>query len=455
MKRFFGSWIGVWICLGVGAASAQGIPERVDRLVEPLISGHVLVGAVVGVLREDQRHVIGYGETAIGSGQKPDGRTLYEIGSITKTFTAALLADEILRGTMGLQDPVQKHVPASIHIPTFGAQIITLEHLATHTSGLPRMPDNFAPADPMNPYADYTLKQMGDFLTAHQLRRAPGTYEYSNLGMGLLGHVVSWNTKQSYEQLLKDRIAAPLKMKDTGIALDEAMQKRMAAPYARSLKPHALWDLNVLAGAGAIRSTVDDMLLYAAAQYAPDDTPCHRALRLTHAVRHRTDDGLGIGLAWIHARDGVTMLHNGQTGGYASFLAVIPKLRMAVVVLSNTSTEQVSVLGEKLIQAVVGQNPEPQVARQAVDVAPEILASYAGAYAIVPTFVLTVTHEGDALMVQATGQPKLRVFAESETKFFYREVNAQITFVRDDAGRVTQLILHQDGRDMPAKRTPK
>src|SRR5262249_17975702 len=181
-----------------------------------------------------------------------------------------------------------------------------------------------APTDVFNPYADYTVAQMYAFLNGHKLRRPPGEYEYSNYGMGLLGHVLARHAGTTYEQLLIERIGAPLGMRDTRITLDERRRRRFAAPYNAALQPAKNWDLPTLPGAGAIRSTCHDLLKFIQANLASDEQPLTQALRLAHRTRHTKADGLAIGLGWHIARDGVTRWHNGMTGGYHGWLAVVP-----------------------------------------------------------------------------------------------------------------------------------
>ena len=135
-------------------------------------------------------------------------------------FTGVLLADMVQQGHVQLDDPVQQYLPASVQVPIVNGMAITLARLATHTSGLPSLPDNFTPTDVANPFADYTVVQMYAFLQGHMLRRPPGQYEYSNYAMGLLGHVLARHVGTTYEHLLIERIGRPLRMHDTRITLD-------------------------------------------------------------------------------------------------------------------------------------------------------------------------------------------------------------------------------------------
>ncbi len=429
--------------------------DQIERLVKPLVDGGAIVGGVIGVIDGDQREVHGYGEVARGDGRTPDGATIYEIGSATKAITGTLLADMVDRGLVKLDQPIAELLPAGVVPPAFAPdQPITLEHLAAHTSGLPRLPDNMAPKDPTNPYADYTADLMCAFLNKHKLRRAPGTYEYSNYGAGLLGALLARRADQSYEELVIERIATPLKMDDTRIKLSPEQTARLAPPHDGALTPNANWDLDALAGAGALRSTADDMLKLLAAAIDEGDSQVSRALRLAGEHRHGKPGEIGVGLGWHLARDGLTRWHNGQTGGYSSFVGYIPERRLAVVVLCNTATDLTTELGEKVLQSVAGMKVDPPGIRQPVAVDPAVLQRYVGKYELAPFFAITVTLEDGQLMAQATGQDKYPVFAESDTKFFYKIVDAQLTFEVDADGKAAKLILHQNGADVPGTRAP-
>lgn len=439
-------------------ANAADLKEQIDSLAKPLIADGTAVGFVVGVIQDGKTRFLSYGETAKGSRTAPDPNTVYEIGSVTKVFTATLLADMVERGLVKLDDPVQQYLPADVKMPMADGKPIRLVDLATQSSGLPRMPDNFAPADAGNPYADYGERQLFAFLNGHKLRRPPGTYKYSNLGMGVLGVALARRAGCTYEQLLSDRITRPLGLADTKITLDDRLRRRLAPPYNAALEPDKNFDFQALAGAGAVRSTARDLLKFAQANLA-NDGPLHNAFRLTQRKQCDTIGGPAMGLAWHFARDGITRVHTGMTGGYDTWLAIVPSHGIGVVVLSNTASTRIFEFGELVTRAAFGldvkplppREPVPEHKTVAVDVA--TLARYVGVYPLFAGFDLTVSLDKDQLMVQGTGQPKLPVFAESATKFFYKAVEAQITFVLDKDGKVEKLVLHQNGADLEGKRT--
>src|SRR5580658_1952499 len=199
--------------------------QRVDEF-------HQSVGIVVGTIGPDGRKVVSYGALEKGDPRVLNGDTVFEIGSVTKVSTSPLLSDMVQRGQVALTDPVAKYLPAGVRMPQRNGKQITLQDLATHTSGLPRMPANLKPKDSANPYADYSVAQLYEFLSSYELPRDIGSqYEYSNLGGGLLGHVLTLRAGMDYDALVRARIAVPLDMKSTSIALSPEMKARMAAGH--------------------------------------------------------------------------------------------------------------------------------------------------------------------------------------------------------------------------------
>ncbi len=432
-----------------GLVLADDLEKKIDRLAQPYVSHGIVVGLVVGVYDGESKRVFGYGHVKLGGTTVPDGNTVYEIGSITKVFTGILLASMVQSGDVRLDQPVSELVPNAV-VPKRGDRIITLEHLSTHTSALPRMPSNFRAKDPFNPYADYTVEQMYAFLRLCTLSRDPGEqHAYSNLGAGFLGHALSLKADKSYEALMIERIAGPLKMSSTRIEFTPEMRKQLAPGYTAALTPQPNWDLPALAGAGAIRSTANDMLTFLVANLSGGETPLAKAMAMAHQVHFR-GKGARRGLGW-RIKDELRS-HNGQTGGYHGFAGLHFSKKRAVVVLTNAGTGYVDQLAMNVVNLLLGKPVKARKWEKTVKVDAKILDSYAGDYQLTPQFVLTVIHEDGRLMVQATNQPKLPVFPESETKFFYRAVKARIVFQKDGDGKVTGLVLHQGGAEMPAKK---
>jgi CubicO group peptidase (beta-lactamase class C family) len=317
---------------------ADLIPDSIMDVVRERVDQDLNIGIVVGIVNPCGREFFSYGKTAKSEGQDVDEDTVFEIGSIGKVFTALLLADMVEYGEVSFDDPIVRYLPPSINMPTFNDQSITLIDLATHTSGLDIIPENLAPADELNPYADYTVEQLYEALSSTSLDHEAGTqYEYSNLGMGLLGHILSLQSGLDYEELVINRITDELGMSDTRIALIPEMQKRLAQGY-REGEPIPLWDIPTLAGAGALRSTARDMLTFLAANMGLSESPLYAAMQVTHEPRFPVGSSMHVGLAWHMSKRGEIQIieHHGATGGYWAFVGFSEDTKTGVVVLTNS-----------------------------------------------------------------------------------------------------------------------
>jgi len=431
------------------AAVKQILQQRIDERKKG-------VAIVVGLVDEGGSKVVSYGKMGVDDPRPVDGDTVFEIGSISKVFTAILLADMVERGEVGLNDPISKYLPKSVKTPTRNGKEITLFDLATQSSGLPRMPSNFKPKDASNPFADYSVDQMYEFLSGYTLTRdISEKYEYSNFGMGLLGHILALKAGTDYETLVLTRICRPLKMDSTAVKLSPALRARLAVGHNEALKPVKNWDIPTLAGAGALRSTTNDMLKFVAANLGLVKTRLLPAMQVSHLDRKNTGSpDLDIGLAWhIFKRYGTEITwHNGGTGGYRTFIGFDQKRRAGVVVLTNTGNGADDIGFHLLESKYELAKFEPPKARTAISLDPKISAAYVGEYELGPGFIISVSQQDDRFFAQATGQPKFELFPESETEFFLKVTDAQVTFVKDDKGVVTKLILHQGGANQDAKK---
>ena len=423
---------------------AADIAEIRSIMANRVESGRA-VGIVTGVIDEKGRQVIASGKVSIDGTQAPDGDTIYEIGSVTKVFTSLILADMIEKGEVKADDPVSKFLPATVKVPSRNGRQITLLDLSMQVSGLPRLPDNLKPADPGNPYVDYDAAKLYDFLSRYTLTRDPGEkYEYSNLAVGLLGHALALRAGMPYEELLRRRIFDPLGMSSTSLTLSEAQKKRLAPGYDASLKPARNWDFGVLAGCGAVRSSVNDMLKFVAANLELTDTPLKSAMRRMRSLKRETGmPNVEIGMAWhvFTKFDSQIWWHNGGTYGYRSFVGFNPAKKEGVVVLCNTFLDNDD-LGKHILES---RYPVSTFHKE-VQVDAAVLETYAGEYELGPTFKIAVTREGARLFIQATGQPRFEIFAQSDSEFFLKVVDARITFLKDG------LVLHQGGVDQQAKK---
>jgi D-alanyl-D-alanine-carboxypeptidase/D-alanyl-D-alanine-endopeptidase len=324
------------------AAAADGTrTAQITAAIKSRVEAKKAVGMVVATIEPDASFSVAtYGDA--GPGARPlDADSVFEIGSITKVFTAILLADMADRGEVKLDDPVAAHLPAPIRIPERNGRKITLLDLSTQSSGLPRMPDNFRPANPLNPYADYTAEQMFEFLGRHQLTRDVGAaFEYSNLGVGLLGQALSRRAGKSYEALVQERILKPLHMDHSGIELTPWMREHLAKGHNAGGAVTSNWDIPAFAGAGALRSTMNDMLKFARANLDPPKGRLQRVMQQTHAIQRSTGrDDMSVGMNWLIRRvNGREVVwHNGGTGGYRSWIGFDKTRSIAAIVLTNSA----------------------------------------------------------------------------------------------------------------------
>jgi D-alanyl-D-alanine-carboxypeptidase/D-alanyl-D-alanine-endopeptidase len=424
---------------------------EIRALLQDRLDPKADIGLVAAVISPEGVRIVTAGIAGAKGAPPLNGDTVFEIGSVTKVFTAAILSDMVERGEVALDDPLGKYLPADMRVPERNGKTITLIDLVTHTSGLPTLPSNLVMTDPANPYVHYTVPQLYAFLSEYQLTRDIGRrFEYSNLGAGLLGHALALKSGIGYEELVRRRILQPLDMKDTAISLSASMQARLAVGHDGEGNAVPNWDLPTLAGAGALRSTANDMVKFLQANLA-DSGPLSAALQRSHGKqRNAGNPDTDIGLGWLITKTpaGEIFWHNGQTGGYHSFIGMDSKNKAGVVILHNSNAD-IDDIGFYLLDSRL---PRPAKRRVEIPIKPEALDLYPGEYQLAPNFMLTVTREEDKLFVQATGQSRFQVYPSSETEFFYKVVDAQITFLKDSTGRATVLVLHQGGRDMECAR---
>lgn len=317
------------------------LDRKIDSIFQKFLFKSKIVGLSAGIMKNGEFFYYNYGEVKKGGHQLPDSLSIYEIGSITKTFTGLLLAKAVFDKKIKLSDPVNKYLPDNIPLLKYNNDTIKILDLANHTSGLPRLPLNMLFSDINNPYKNYTNAKLFSFLKQVKIQHKPGTvYEYSNLGVGLLGVILEGVCKMSYEKMIKQFICSKAGMKYTTQSMDERSKAFFVQGYNQELEPHSQWDFKALSGAGCIRSNTHDMLLYAKMQSAINlnERYLMSILELSHKSTF-TNGSQTIALNWFIQNwgNGNVLFHSGQTGGYASFLAVHPETKNAVVILSNTA----------------------------------------------------------------------------------------------------------------------
>jgi CubicO group peptidase (beta-lactamase class C family) len=322
-------------------------PAEIQHSLDAYTSTIHHAGVIAGVVQNGAVSVYRSGD--FGPGQPPlDDRTMFQIGSLTKTFTATLLASMVVDGQVKLDAPVQSVAPSGVTIPSYHGQQITFANLAEHNSGLPRLPSNL-PADASNPYASYTPALFAQFLSGYALTRAPGErYEYSNAGGGLLGDALAWSAGRPYDQLLQSRVLQSLDLRDTTLSLSPEQSARLAPGLTQSGAPSPPWAFGELAAAGGLYSDMHDMLAYLQANLAAPSGPLGPAMAMAQTPRAVDDSPHGetkTGLIWIvNVANGNTFM-NGETGGYHAFMLLNRDANTGIVVLANVADMNIDTLG--------------------------------------------------------------------------------------------------------------
>jgi D-alanyl-D-alanine-carboxypeptidase/D-alanyl-D-alanine-endopeptidase len=439
-------------------AHAQQMPgdAEIRGILRTRVDSGLARGIVVGVLQDGHRHFYAYGTA--GPGRAPlDEHTIFEIGSISKTFSGVLLADAVVRGEARIDEPVAALLPSGMVVPSRHGREITLEELATHTSGLPRLPDNMTPASPQDPYADYDARHLYAFLSVYKLPRDPGqSVEYSNLGGGLLGYALTLRARApDWGTLVAQRIAAPLGMHETYVSVPADARARLSIGNDAALDSVPAWHFDVLAGAGALRSTASDMLTWLEAQLDTVNGPLARAVAMARIPRTPENASARIALGWIVGGSTTHPIwwHNGGTGGFRSFAAFDPQRHAAIIVLSNSS-QTVDDIGAHLFNPAVPVVMPARPPKNTVTLTSAALDRVVGAYPLTPAMVLAITREGDSLYVQATGQPKLRLVALADNHFIALAANAELVFDISEPGVAKHVTLRQNGAMATAPRLP-
>jgi serine-type D-Ala-D-Ala carboxypeptidase/endopeptidase len=414
------------------------------------------VGVVVGVIDDTGPRIVAHGARSAADPTPLDGATAFEIGSISKVFTALLLTDMAERGEVGLDDEVATLLPSGVRMAEHGRPI-RLRDLATHRSGLPRWPGDMAPAlgaaaDWSNPYAGYRVAQLHAFLSLCRPAREPGAaHVYSNLGVGLLGHLLARRAGRDYESLLRERITGVLGLARTGVAVPA-----QAMPHDPRLRPVAPWEMPTFAGAGALRSTADDMLAFLAAQAGLTETPLRAAMAAQRTPRTPSDAGYLQALGWridVELEDGEIVWHGGATGGSRAFALFEPERRAGVVMLTNCAITGNDDLPFHILSGRPLKPPAPM--RATITLPSEVLDRHLGLYRLAPGLDLLVSREGARVFAQMTGQWRLEILAQSETRFFWVDAAAEVDFAPAEDGRSGGLVLRQNGREYPAARVAR
>ncbi len=419
--------------------------------IQPLIDSELVSGLVVGLYDAGKLEIYGFG--AGPGGKLPTGRTLYEIGSVTKVYTALLLADAVQRREVTLEMPVAELLPPGVTAPTRDGKVMTLHNLALHNAGMPRLPPAIeARATAPNPYATYGENELYADLVRTQLDSTPGEkVSYSNYGYGLLGHLLG-RKLGGYREAIASRILQPLKMRDTSFSVAPQDISRRAHGTNEELVRVPPWTFMALSGAGALISSARDQLTLIDAELdaaAGGKQSMRRAMSFTQEPQLEKQ-GANVGLGWQIDSEG-RYWHNGGTGGHHSFVGFDPKTRRGIVILASTSTAIVDQLAPRMYRVLANETVPPPKLPTAAQ-----LASYAGTWDFAGQR-LNVFARGKRIYIEGPGEPKLRMLPVGQDKFLIEALGAIVVFERTAASvdAIDRMVFLIGEQQIAAKRVPE
>jgi CubicO group peptidase (beta-lactamase class C family) len=413
-----------------------------DDAIRQVISTRLRIpgaGMVIGVIEPNGRRIVSVGPV--------DGDTIFRIGSITKTFTTLLLADMVVRGEVSLDDTVAKYLPRRVRMVERG-RAIELRDLATHSSGLPSMPTNFALRGHPDPVAAYSARELGRFLSNYSPQSAPGErWAYSNLGVALLGRLLARRAGTDYETLLRTRILEPLGLKSTAITLSRAQASRLAPGLDRYGQPSFEWEMRTLQGSGSLRSSTNDLLEYLAVLLGERQNRLRPAIELQLSTRAPIQPAQALG--WGTAKSGgrEIFVHDGGKPGYRSLIAFDPANRRGIVMLVNARTdERLGVIAQYLLTGKPLPAPRAAAApRPRVTVERRAVAGYEGRYRLEDGSVLDIVASHGHLIVDRPGEGPSPFVAETSRIFYDPSGEAELVFEPATVGVPPGLVFLEHG----------
>jgi CubicO group peptidase (beta-lactamase class C family) len=401
-------------------------------------------GIVLGVLEADGfSRIVSYGNAGDG-GPAIDSRSSFEIGSVTKLFTSTLLAEMVERGKVALDDPVSKYLPSAFHVPTFGDRAITLEDLATHTSGLsdPVILEQLSARGVDDPYS-VSVDMLYEVLSQYELQRMPGTeFEYSNAGMGLLGHVLAQAAGSDLKALMKSRVLDPLGMGDTQYGVDGIPAEQVVQGHHGTQVVAPTVVSEALEGAGGLRSTVEDMLRFLAASAGVVDSELRRPMLTTQEPRHPMGAGnRSVGLGWwISTLNHRPLIqHDGDTDGFTVRIAFDPDRRVGMVVMANSREFDNTLVPDLIVHSPITVAEEPMPPRS-------YLAGLTGTYYIDRHYWYVRLDDDGFLTLQPTTDVRMRLYPVSDTLFFTKREEWSFAFPTDTTGEAPEIVFFVNGR---------
>lgn len=433
-------------------------PSRVRAQAEPPIAAalrarvpHEGMGLAAAVAEPSGLQFAFAGRRSATDASPPDADANFEYGSISKTFTALLLAERVLAKAFTLDDPVEAAL--GIRLRDSASTPITWADLATHRSGLPRLPENLKPAIEADPYAGYTTADLMAFL-ADWKAEVPrdSRWEYSNLGFGLLGHALALQAGQPFATLLRARVLAPLQLDEIQLALTGQPMPRLLQGHDAKRQPVPRWQFDAIAGAGALVGSTRSLARYAQAAAGLIDTPLKPAFDLALTPRAAGPGASRIGLAWLFGplKGRLVANHDGGTFGFSTSLFVDREARRAALVMANAMVGVNDLALHALDPSVPPRDAAADAAkaqRPAVTIEPAAMQALPGRYALNPQFKLVVRQRDGRLFAQASGQGEFELFAMDARRWFARVTALEIHF-EGESGPPPAFVLHQGGQKL-------
>src|SRR5947208_7703472 len=446
--------ISIFATFSTSFAGTQSVPpddEIRKILAERVGENEKAVGIVVGIIDPQGRRIISYGQRNAGGARPLDGDTVFEIASVTKVFTALLLADMVEKNEVALSDPASKYLTAvAIKLPERNGHLITLLDLATHTSGLPFMP---ADAPPFNDpaAAKYSTGDLKRYLASYQLTRDIGSdWDYSNIGYWILSEALSARAGKDIEDLIRSRVLAPLKMTDTDFELSPKMKSNLAPGHDSALQPapaaSTIPIYSIMPAGGGLYSTANDLLTFLSQCMGYEPSPLAPAMNVALGNRRPVHPGNEQALGWNFYGNGddLVIFRDGSSFGYASVMAYDPKAGVGVVVLTNQLGD-VGDIARHLLRPDFPLAKAANTKHIEITLDPKFLDSYVGTYEAKGEGTFTIARENDFLTIEAPadwGLPKLRIRPESQRDFFATELPIRVTFQTGSDGKVRSLTIY-------------
>ena len=442
-----------------GKQSSVSIPAIMDSLLyspeNGLVSNKSVIGASIGIYWKGKTYYYSYGLADKERNLKADTNTLYEIGSNTKVFTGLMLSSEMADGKMSGNDFIDQYVEVNKNI----RHKVKLTDIANHISGLPTFHDSASLAeliakdtskDPLMMITDdYTLSVLKKVDTLHDY----GKYEYSNLGVGLLGYILQQKEHASYAELLQRMICKPLGLQHTTADADSNASNLARGYYRRNRAPFISL-CPIMQGAGAIKSNVVDMTSFIKAQLT-GNARMQKALDIDHKTYYNGEI-LHIAMGWHIAKMYNTPIYEmrGDTYGASSLIMFAKEQDLGIVVLLNSANSGVV---ENIQQRILSKlldttSSEDRYKLPEIMVDKKTLDHYTGVYELQPGFDATVTVADGKLALQLTGQPSLPFKAVDQNWFVLEKYGCQLEFARDDKGHCSHFYLYQNGEKIECKR---